>query len=134
MTNTRKTAAEMAGTAKAKAEAVKDVAAAKADEAMNVAAAKTGEAMNVAVAKADEVIGVAADKAGEAMHAAAGKAAEVSVQAQKAAQDTIDKMPEPVAQFVQRVMAAARERPVPFAIGTFVALMLLRRLLFGRRS
>ncbi|MEV4313787.1 hypothetical protein [Actinocrispum sp. NPDC049592] len=123
MTETRRQVNKTAKAVAQKAEEVADTAMAKAESVKDVAAAKTNEA-----------IGVAAEKAGEAMHAAADKAAEVSVQAQKATQETIDKMPEPMAQFVDRVMAAARQRPIPFAIGAFFALMMVRRLLFGRRS
>jgi len=74
------------------------------------------------------------EKAGEVRAAAKDKTADVTEQVQATARKTMDGLPEPVAQRVRDVVAAIRQRPVPFAVGAFVSIVVLRWIVRGRRS
>jgi len=80
--------------------------------------------------KAVAVKDVAAAKAEEVKHTAA----DMTEQAQETVRRTMDGLPQPVAQRVRDLVAAIRQRPVPFAVGAVVSIVVLRWVVRGRRS
>jgi len=95
---------------------------------------KAGEVTTAAKEKAVAVKDVAAAKAEEAKHLAVAAAEDVAEQAQETARKTMDGLPQPVAQRLRDFAEAVRERPVPFAIGAVVSVVVLRWVVRGRRS
>ena len=57
------------------------------------------------------------------------KAAEMASQAERLIHQALDKLPPPVAQRIEPLIATARQRPLPAAAVAVVALLVLRRLL-----
>jgi len=95
---------------------------------------KAGEMSAAAKDKAVAVKDVAVEKADEAKHIAVAVAEDVAEQAQKTARKTMDGLPQPVAQRLREFAEAVRERPVPFAVGAVVSVVVLRWVVRGRRS
>ncbi|HEX8761402.1 MAG TPA: DUF3618 domain-containing protein [Pseudonocardiaceae bacterium] len=65
----------------------------------------------------------------ESTPALQAKAAEMTSQAERQMRQALDKLPPPVAQRIEPLIATARQRPLPAAAVAVVALLVLRRLL-----
>lgn len=91
----------------------------KATEALDTTKAKAAVAKQTVTAKADQ-----------AVHAAQVKAADVTAQAQQ----TVDKLPEPVARRASGILAGIRQRPGMFLAGMIVTIAVLRRVAMRKRT
>jgi hypothetical protein len=83
--------------------------------------------------KAAEVRDTAKAKAAVAKDAVMAKADQAMHAASDASEHAVDKLPQPVAQRANRVIAAIRQRPAVFVAGAIVSIVLLRRVVFRKR-
>jgi predicted RNA-binding protein Jag len=69
----------------------------------------------------------------ESTPALQAKAGEMASQAQRLIHQTLDKLPPPVAQRIEPLIATARQQPLPAAAVAVAVLLVLRRLLRSNR-
>jgi F0F1-type ATP synthase membrane subunit b/b' len=91
---------------------------------------KASEVRAAAKEKAVVVKEVAAATAEEAKHIAE----DVAGQTQETARKAMDGLPPELVRRLREFAEAIRERPVPFVVGAVIAVIVLRRVVRGRRS
>ncbi|MDQ4010144.1 MAG: DUF3618 domain-containing protein [Actinomycetota bacterium] len=90
---------------------------------------KVHDTKETAQVKAEEVI----QQVLEGTEPLQAKAGEMALQAQRLIHQALEKLPPPVAERIEPLIATARQRPLPAAAVAVAVLLVLRRLLRGKR-